>query len=194
MWEGGSDRVGVRMATADQWRELCRLVAESNDPLASPQWARLFAFALEDSRRILGKKVDAARCEDLAHDAIARILTHLAPFLQATSPQRYFATTLRRLAADEHRAPRARREVLSDDIDEIPRSQGEAADVGGLTRDLQEAWARLDPREGKALAAHADGADGRELASLLGVSRANAYQILSRGKKRLRALLEGDET
>jgi RNA polymerase sigma factor (sigma-70 family) len=180
------------MSTADEWRELCGLVAESEDPLESPHLSRLFTLALDDSRRILGARFDASRRDDLAHDAIARLLAHLDAFLQATSPRRYFATTLRRLAADDHRGPRARREVLSDDIEEVPRSHREPA--VGLQRDLRAAWARLDPREAKALAANADGADGQEIASLLGVSRANAYQILSRGKKHLRALLDGDDT
>src|SRR5512144_1901157 len=85
---------------------------------------RVFAIAY----RMLGSVSEA---EDVVQEALVRVHAALERGEEITSPRAYVATVVTRLAIDELRSARARREIYAGEWLPEPVAEGAAADPAG---------------------------------------------------------------
>ncbi len=202
------------MASAAQWRELCTLLSDAEDVQRSPHIAMLYEYAVEDAGPMLATfRFDRTLVEDLAHDALLKVLRNAEQFVRAGEPRAYFRAAIQRLATDHRRRASTRREVLTrpkDDAQGEESSLPDDADTGSPLRpqpasphdrleererfeNLRQAFSRLSERDQRVLAmASEPDVDAQAVADELGVTRANAYQLICRARKRLEKLMDPD--
>jgi RNA polymerase sigma-70 factor (ECF subfamily) len=138
--------------------------------------------------RMLGS---VAAAEDIVQEALLRLYQALAPGEEIASPRAYAMTVATRLAIDELRSARARREVyvgewlpepLLTDAGEGPEQRAEVAD--SLSLALLVVLERLTPEQRAAFLLHDVFDYGYpELAEILGVREDNARQLASRARR-----------
>jgi RNA polymerase sigma-70 factor (ECF subfamily) len=170
---------------------LLRAVARG-EPAAIDAWYR------DEHPRVYrlcaGFLADATEAEDLAQDAMLRLLDQLPKWDARRAWAGWRNTVVLNLCRDRLRRVDARRraegsapEVASPRPLPSPEDAAHAADVRAI---LMDALAALTPREREAFVAHdLDGESTREAAELLGVTEASLRSLLSLARRRLRNLL-----
>lgn len=146
--------------------ELERLYRDQRDRM----WRAVLAFAGDP---------------DVANDAVSEAFAQaLRRGAAIRSPERWLWRAVFRIAAGELKE-RGRRG--------IDRSEG-AYEMDGLAQDLIAALARLSEKQRTAVVLHhAAGYPASEIARIIGSTTPGVHVLLSRGRKRLRQLLETDD-
>jgi RNA polymerase sigma-70 factor (TIGR02957 family) len=157
---------------------------DSNDELLEELRPRAFAIAY----RMLGSVAEA---EDVVQEALLRVNTTLEEGESIESPRAYVATITTRLAIDELRSARARRETyvgewlpepIVVDTREDPARQAEMAD--SLSLAFLVLLENLSPEQRAALLLHdVFDYDYREIARIIGKSEDNARQLATRARR-----------
>ncbi len=157
---------------------------ESNDALLEELRPRAFAIAY----RMLGSVAEA---EDVVQEALIRVNTTLEQGERIESPRAYVATITTRLAIDELRSARVRRETyvgewlpepIVVDTREDPARQAEMAD--SLSLAFLVLLENLSPEQRAALLLHdVFDYDYAEIARVIGKSEANARQLATRARR-----------
>ena len=157
---------------------------QSNDVLLEELRPRAFAIAY----RMLGSVAEA---EDVVQEALIRVNTTLEDGERIDSPRAYVATITTRLAIDELRSARARRETyvgewlpepIVVDTREEPARQAEMAD--SLSLAFLVLLENLSPEQRAALLLHdVFDYDYREIAQIIGKSEDNARQLAVRARR-----------
>jgi RNA polymerase sigma-70 factor (TIGR02957 family) len=157
---------------------------QSNDELLEELRPRAFAIAY----RMLGSVAEA---EDVVQEALLRVNTTLEEGERIESPRAYVATITTRLAIDELRSARARRETYVGewlpepvvvDTREDPERQAEMAD--SLSLAFLVLLENLSPEQRAALLLHdVFDYDYREIAEIIGKSEDNARQLAVRARR-----------
>lgn len=148
---------------------------------------RAFAVAY----RMLGSVGDA---EDIVQEALLRLHQARDRGEEIASPRAYVATIVTRLAIDELRSARVRRETyvgewipepLVTEVSEDPAQRAETAD--SLSLAFLAILERLTPEQRAAfLLREVFGYDYDEIARIVGTSETNARQLASRARRELR--------
>ena len=169
-------------AAADDRRAVER-VNESTDQLLEELRPRAFAIAY----RMLGSVAEA---EDIVQEALIRVNNALEEGETIESPRAYVATITTRLAIDELRSARARRETYVGewlpepvvvDTREDPERQAEMAD--SLSLAFLVLLENLSPEQRAALLLHdVFDYDYSEIAQIIGKSEDNARQLATRAR------------
>jgi RNA polymerase sigma-70 factor (TIGR02957 family) len=156
----------------------------SHDELLEELRPRSFAIAY----RMLGSVAEA---EDVVQEALLRVNTALEEGERLDSPRAYVATITTRLAIDELRSARARRETYVGewlpepvvvDTREDPARQAEMAD--SLSLAFLVLLESLSPEQRAALLLHdVFDYDYSEIAEIIGKSEANARQLAVRARR-----------
>jgi RNA polymerase sigma-70 factor (TIGR02957 family) len=159
-------------------------MSESHDQLLEELRPRSFAIAY----RMLGSVAEA---EDVVQEALLRVNTALEEGERLDSPRAYVATITTRLAIDELRSARARRETYVGewlpepvvvDTREDPARQAEMAD--SLSLAFLVLLESLSPEQRAALLLHdVFDYDYGEIAEIIGKSEANARQLAVRARR-----------
>lgn len=156
--------------------------------------ARLLPRAFRHAARVLG---DRAEAEDIAQDAMLR-LWRAATDWQADGPARvttWLHTVVANLAVDRLR--RAGRAVgLDDDVDPADDAPGAVAQLVEADRmaALDAALAQLPERQRQAVVLrHIEGLSNPEIAEVLGIGIEAVESLTARGKRALKAALEGQK-
>jgi RNA polymerase sigma-70 factor (ECF subfamily) len=147
---------------------------------------RPVSFAI--AYRMLGSVSEA---EDVVQEALLRVHRAVADGEQIASPQAYVATITTRLAINELRSARARREryvgewlpepILTDGVDD-PAEHAEMAD--SLSLAMLVLLESLSPEQRAALLLHdVFGYGYREIAEIIGKSEDNVRQLASRARR-----------
>jgi RNA polymerase sigma factor (sigma-70 family) len=146
--------------------ELERLFRDQRDRM----WQAVFAFAGD---------------RETANDAVAEAFAQALRRGDALrSPERWLWRTIFRIAAGELKQGRRRG---------LEQREG-AYEMNDLARDLVEALAKLSERQRAAVVLHhAAGYPAKEIAEIIGSTTPAVHVHLSRGRKRLRELLETDD-
>jgi RNA polymerase sigma-70 factor (TIGR02957 family) len=157
---------------------------ESRDELLEELRPRAFAIAY----RMLGSVAEA---EDVVQEALIRVNNSLDEGERIESPRAYVATVTTRLAIDELRSARARRETYVGewlpepvvvDTREDPERQAEMAD--SLSLAFLVLLESLSPEQRAALLLHdVFDYDYTEIAEIIGKSEANARQLATRARR-----------
>ncbi len=157
---------------------------DSNDQLLEELRPRSFAIAY----RMLGSVAEA---EDVVQEALLRVNTALERGERLDSPRAYVATITTRLAIDELRSARARRETyygewlpepIVVDTREDPERQAEMAD--SLSLAFLVLLENLSPEQRAALLLHdVFEYDYAEIAQIIGKSEDNARQLATRARR-----------
>ena len=157
---------------------------ESNDQLLEELRPRSFAIAY----RMLGSVAEA---EDVVQEALLRVNNALEQEERIESPRAFVATITTRLAIDELRSARARRETyygewlpepLVVDTREEPARQAEMAD--SLSLAFLVLLENLSPEQRAALLLHdVFDYDYGEIAQIIGKSEDNARQLATRARR-----------
>jgi DNA-directed RNA polymerase specialized sigma24 family protein len=133
-----------------------------------------------------------AEAEDLTQETFERALRAWETFDPARGqPKAWLLAIARNAFIDSRRRRSSRpRPVAPEGMEELPADEGRGPVLGPEPK-LADAIGRLGRREREAVALRFGG-DLRtaEIAELLGITVANAQQILSRALRRLRSLLE----
>jgi RNA polymerase sigma-70 factor (TIGR02957 family) len=158
-------------------------MSESHDQLLEELRPRSFAIAY----RMLGSVAEA---EDVVQEALLRVSTALEAGERIDSPRAYVATITTRLAIDELRSARARRETYVGEwlpepvvveTREDPERQAEMAD--SLSLAFLVLLESLSPEQRAALLLHdVFDYDYAEIAEIIGKSEANARQLAVRAR------------
>lgn len=145
-------------------------------------------------RLCAGFLADAAEAEDVAQDAMLKLLETL-PRWEARRPWRAWRNTLvlnlcrdrlRRRATREQAEGLAAPSCLPSALPS-PEDSAQAAEVREL---LMAALGSLSPREREAFVLHdLDGADAAETAAALGIGESSVRSLLALARRRLRTLL-----
>src|SRR4051795_4485216 len=161
-----------------------RRMSDSNDALLEELRPRSFAIAY----RMLGSVAEA---EDVVQEALLRVNTALEEGERLESPRAYVATITTRLAIDELRSARARRETYVGewlpepvvvDTREDPARQAEMAD--SLSLAFLVLLENLSPEQRAALLLHdVFDYDYSEIADIIGKSEDNARQLATRARR-----------
>jgi RNA polymerase sigma factor (sigma-70 family) len=159
------------------------------DPYSHPDFAELWTLACQDGPIALESfrrcgKLDGARIADLTRDLL---LDALPAILHAVSPQAYFVAAIENAALSWLRRGSARVASLENETAARDGAETAAAShdpvawiaAGDFMRTLSE-------RERSVLVAVAQDEDRDEIASALGLTRANVDQIVSRARRRFR--------
>ncbi len=156
----------------------------SNDELLEELRPRAFAIAY----RMLGSVAEA---EDVVQEALLRVNNSLEEGERIESPRAYVATITTRLAIDELRSARARRETyvgewlpepIVVDTREDPERQAEMAD--SLSLAFLVLLENLSPEQRAALLLHdVFDYDYAEIARIIGKSEDNARQLAVRARR-----------
>jgi RNA polymerase sigma-70 factor (TIGR02957 family) len=159
-------------------------MSESHEELLEELRPRSFAIAY----RMLGSVAEA---EDVVQEALLRVNTALEEGERLDSPRAYVATITTRLAIDELRSARARRETYVGewlpepvvvDTREAPERQAEMAD--SLSLAFLVLLENLSPEQRAALLLHdVFDYDYGEIAEIIGKSEANARQLAVRARR-----------
>jgi RNA polymerase sigma-70 factor (TIGR02957 family) len=159
-------------------------VTGSKDELLEELRPRAFAIAY----RMLGSVAEA---EDVVQEALLRVNTSLEEGERIESPRAYVATITTRLAIDELRSARARRETyvgewlpepIVVDTREDPARQAEMAD--SLSLAFLVLLENLSPEQRAALLLHdVFDYDYSEIAEIIGKSEDNARQLATRARR-----------
>jgi RNA polymerase sigma-70 factor (TIGR02957 family) len=159
-------------------------MTDSNEQLLEELRPRAFAIAY----RMLGSVAEA---EDVVQEALLRVNNALEAGERIESPRAYVATVTTRLAIDELRSARARRETYVGewlpepvvvDTREDPARQAEMAD--SLSLAFLVLLENLSPEQRAALLLHdVFDYDYSEIAEIIGKSEANARQLAVRARK-----------
>src|SRR5436190_2802916 len=155
------------------------------DRTARPVWIYL--------ARITG---DRALADDLLQESYYRFLRAARSFDSESHRRNYLYRIATNLAHDRHRS---RRGVVSVPVpaEHEPSALVSRDDVAADTErrtDLGRAMARLKPRERELLwLAYAQGSSHEEIAESLGLRRASIKMLLFRARRRLAALLTGQQ-
>jgi RNA polymerase sigma-70 factor (TIGR02957 family) len=157
---------------------------QSNDALLEELRPRAFAIAY----RMLGSVAEA---EDIVQEALIRVNNALEEGERIDSPRAFVATITTRLAIDELRSARARRETYVGewlpepvvvDTREDPARQAEMAD--SLSLAFLVLLENLSPEQRAALLLHdVFDYDYREIAEIIGKSEDNARQLATRARR-----------
>jgi RNA polymerase sigma-70 factor (TIGR02957 family) len=157
---------------------------ESRDALLEELRPRAFAIAY----RMLGSVAEA---EDVVQEALIRVNNSLDQGERIESPRAYVATITTRLAIDELRSARVRRETYVGewlpepvvvDTREDPERQAEMAD--SLSLAFLVLLESLSPEQRAALLLHdVFDYDYTEIADIIGKSEANARQLATRARR-----------
>jgi RNA polymerase sigma-70 factor (TIGR02957 family) len=157
---------------------------ESHDELLEELRPRAFAIAY----RMLGSVAEA---EDVVQEALLRVNNALEEGERIDSPRAYVATITTRLAIDELRSARARRETYVGewlpepvvvDTREDPERQAEMAD--SLSLAFLVLLENLSPEQRAALLLHdVFDYDYAEIAEIIGKSEDNARQLATRARR-----------
>jgi RNA polymerase sigma-70 factor, ECF subfamily len=133
-------------------------------------WRAVFAFAGD---------------REIASDAVAEAFTQALRRGDAIrSPERWLWRTIFRIAAGE----------LKERGRGVPDGLEGAYEMNELARDLVAALQRLpDKQRASVVLHHAVGYSAKEIAEIIGTTTAGVHVLLSRGRKRLRELLETDD-
>ncbi len=159
-------------------------MTSSNEALLEELRPRAFAIAY----RMLGSVAEA---EDVVQEALIRVNNALEQGEQIESPRAYVATITTRLAIDELRSARARRETYVGewlpepvvvDTREDPARQAEMAD--SLSLAFLVLLESLSPEQRAALLLHdVFDYDYSEIAKIIGKSEDNARQLATRARR-----------
>jgi RNA polymerase sigma-70 factor (TIGR02957 family) len=159
-------------------------VSAQNDQLLEELRPRAFAIAY----RMLGSVAEA---EDVVQEALIRVNNALEKGERIDSPRAYVATITTRLAIDELRSARARRETYVGewlpepvvvDTREDPERQAEMAD--SLSLAFLVLLENLSPEQRAALLLHdVFDYDYAEIAQIIGKSEDNARQLATRARR-----------
>jgi RNA polymerase sigma-70 factor (TIGR02957 family) len=159
-------------------------MTEPNEQLLEELRPRAFAIAY----RMLGSVAEA---EDIVQEALIRVNNALEQGEEIESPRAYVATITTRLAIDELRSARARRETYVGewlpepvvvDTREDPERQAEMAD--SLSLAFLVLLENLSPEQRAALLLHdVFDYDYREIAQIIGKSEDNARQLATRARR-----------
>jgi RNA polymerase sigma-70 factor (TIGR02957 family) len=159
-------------------------MSDSNEQLLEELRPRSFAIAY----RMLGTVAEA---EDIVQEALIRVNSALEEGEQIESPRAYVATITTRLAIDELRSARARRETYVGewlpepvvvDTREDPERQAEMAD--SLSLAFLVLLENLSPEQRAALLLHdVFDYDYAEIAEIIGKSEDNARQLATRARR-----------
>jgi RNA polymerase sigma-70 factor (ECF subfamily) len=155
------------------------------DRTARPVWVYL--------ARITG---DRALADDLLQESYYRFLRAERSFDSESHRRNYLYRIATNLAHDRHRS---RRGVVSVPVpaEHEPSALASCQDVAGDAErrtDLGRAMAKLKPRERELLwLAYANGSSHEEIAASLGLRRASIKMLLFRARRRLAALLTGQQ-
>lgn len=168
---------------------LATRLRETAIPFEQPEFAELWALACEEAPRILAsfrrsKRLDDERIADLTGDLL---LNELTSIVGATNPQACFVTCLVNAARSWLRRGDSRvaaaREVGGSHDASQPASP---APDHALRIDVADFMETLSARERDVLIGVGNDVDRQVLARLLGNSRANVDQIVSRAVKRFK--------
>lgn len=148
------------------YSELERLYLEQRDRM----WRAVFAFAGDS---------------EVASDAVAEAFAQALRRGEAIrSPERWLWRAVFRIAAGELK------ERGRGGIDHT----GGAYEMGELAHDLIAALAKLSEKQRAAIVLHhAGGYPAKEIAQIIGSTAPGVHVLLSRGRRRLRELLESDD-
>ncbi len=166
---------------------LATRLRETAYPFEQAEFAELWALACEEAPRVLAsfrrsKRLDDERIADLTRDLL---VNELASIVDATNPQAYFVTCLVNAARSWLRRGDAR-VASSGEVGgahEVRHSTTAAPDHA-LRIDVADFMGTLSQRERDVLIGVGNDVDRQVLARLLGTSRANVDQIVSRARKR----------
>jgi DNA-directed RNA polymerase specialized sigma24 family protein len=175
------------VATRAQWDVLASRLRETAYPFEQPELAELWALACEEAPRVLSsfrrsKRLDDERIADLTGDLL---LNDLASIIDATNPQAFFVTCLTNAARSWLRRGDAR--VAAPGVVGGSREASQSATAApdhALRIDVADFMETLSQRERDVLIGVGNDVDRQVLARLLGTSRANVDQIVSRARKR----------
>jgi RNA polymerase sigma factor (sigma-70 family) len=176
------------MPRREEWLDACAEIRGAEEPLSSPAWACLYRLALEDGRALLRwrfRDIPDSGKDDLVHDVLA---TAWEQVVNAENPRGLFIVALQNRALDLLRRG-GTRSVGQVDLDTL-QAESASDEVRNLALDTLDALLELPPRDREVLLASAAGEDGTEIARRHGMSEANAYQIISRTRRSLKARLE----
>ncbi|MHC5211344.1 MAG: RNA polymerase sigma factor [Planctomycetota bacterium] len=181
------------MRSSDLADEVAQLRAVARgEPAAIDSWYRREHPLVY--RLCAGFLADEHEAEDLAQDAMLKLLDQLPKWDERRAWRSWRNTVVLNLCRDRLRRVDARRRA-EDALPQhtlpptlpSPEDAAHAAEVRGL---LMHALRSLTPREREAFVAHdLDGASTREAAELLGVTEASLRSLLSLARRRLRTLL-----
>jgi RNA polymerase sigma factor (sigma-70 family) len=178
------------VGTRSQWDALAARLRETANPFDEPEVAELWAIACEEAPRVLASyrrsgRLDGERIADLTRDLLVNSLPDI---VAAANPQAYFVTALVNAARSWLRRGGSRvvsaPEAGATPDDKHPKT---SAPDHALRIDAVDFLQTLSDRERTALIGVAHGEDRTQLATVLGISRTNLDQIVSRARKRFRA-------
>jgi RNA polymerase sigma-70 factor (ECF subfamily) len=151
-----------------------------NEPTFRALYARTAAPLHAYVSRTLG---DSSAADDIVQEAFLRLLRRAVPTTDLDELRRYLFRIASNLIVDRWRA--TRRETTS----AAPERAAQSRDA--VTRiDMARLFGRLTLRDRKLIwLAHVEGADHREIASMLGLRTGSIRVLLSRARRRLAQLL-----
>ena len=139
------------------------------------------------ARALVGNREDA---DDLVQDTLERALAKSALWRGVSDMRAWLFGVMHNLHVDGVRRPRLHTVVLDDDTPEVPMAPTQGENLAVM--DLQAALEKLpvEQREIILLIALED-MSYAEVAAALGIPMGSVMSRLSRGRERLRALMEG---
>ena len=172
------------MSVSEDWDEAVAQVAGASTPASSPALVLLYRLACDEARHALRRSPDGVReqVEDIVHKLL---FEKLEAILKADNPRSYFTTAVRHAAFDLQRKDRR---LMFDEgraSDHLPARGSEPDEVVIARAEAERALALLSPREQEIFSAIAEGEDRDDIAAVLGTTRANIDQIVSRARRRL---------
>ena len=162
------------------------------EPEAIDRWYR--AEHPQVYRLCAGFLADAAEAEDVAQDAMLKLLDTLPRWDRRRAWRSWRNTLVLNLCRDRLRRLASRAEAEDAGgalcLPSAPPSPAEAAHSAEVRALLMAALARLSPREREAFVLHdLDGADAAETAAALGIGESSVRSLLTLARRRLRGLL-----
>lgn len=172
------------MSAKEDWQDAIAQIAEGANPASSPDLPRLYRLACDEARHALRRFPEGVRVQvdDLVHDLL---FEKLASILGATNPRAFFVTAVRNAAIDLQRRERRFVEDGERSMDREPARDRGAEEVVAARAEAARVLALLSPREREIFSAIAAGEDRDEVAVVLGTTRSNIDQLVSRARRRL---------
>ena len=154
--------------------------------------ARLLPRALRHAARVLG---DAAEAEDVAQEAMLRLWHAAAEWRTdgAAQPATWLHRVVANLAVDRLRRSGRAVGLDFDTPDDAPGAEARLAQADRMAA-LDAALARLPERQRQAVVLrHIEGMSNPEIAEVLGIGVEAVESLTARGKRALKAALDGQK-
>lgn len=168
------------------------LFARGDPGAARVLTARLLPRALRHAARVLG---DAAEAEDVAQEAMLRLWHAAAEWRTdgAARPATWLHRVVANLAVDRLRRSGRAVGLDFDTPDEAPGAEARLAQADRMAA-LDAALARLPERQRQAVVLrHIEGMSNPEVAEVLGIGVEAVESLTARGKRALKAALDGQK-